>query len=557
MRKRLNSLSNENTSADRPTENPDLDSFSQYTLEVDHGIKILDTTPAINRKAIFNDLDRLRRWKESVDNPSKEVFVSDDEQEDATTTNDSLNALNEVAPTTLDNKADIDMDYILNSLPDVANFDGGLANNLNCYGKLNQLEHQVNFVDNNLFSIGTTSNTQKLIPTLGLSPVDKKGAALEDDSEIIINEIIVNDRTSEDVDDISNLNRKNSGVGDVGGSGGERGADTSDMRETLKTIDISDELDSLFDDIDEGLELPDVPDHDICSYTADQSLPCSSSYGNEEQVNNNNNNDTNFTPDTAAVVNASISSNYISSGPAVDCVDLSDTPPQTGSKGKDTESIPPEDHLNVQRVISSTEETDSVDAFIDYVETITGGSSSNNNNDNDDDEELLVNDKGVALDLQYEDDDIANDDLDDTIDSGSSILRSTSLIEGVLDHIETSESTTERTEHLDQVDIVNSRGELEDQCETYSCATYMADTQDVVNVSAELEVVDSGMSDFTLMVEFSLLYFTKNIYVCFLKFENYSKRPKGYCLNIVVGLLVSKNYLGNIGVEGQNQYYFY
>ena len=44
------------------------------------------------------------------------------------------------------------MDYILNSLPDVTNFDNDVTN-LNSYGKFQELENQLN-ENENLFSIG-------------------------------------------------------------------------------------------------------------------------------------------------------------------------------------------------------------------------------------------------------------------------------------------------------------------------------------------------------------------------------------------------------------------
>lgn len=65
------------------SDNTDVDNF---TLETENGLKVLDTTIAINRKAIYNDFDRLRKWQQSIDgddnkdelfiDKSKDVFTS-------------------------------------------------------------------------------------------------------------------------------------------------------------------------------------------------------------------------------------------------------------------------------------------------------------------------------------------------------------------------------------------------------------------------------------------------------------------------------------------------
>ena len=50
----------------------DDDNLDNYTLETEEGVKVLDSTSSINRKAIFHDLGRIKSWRESLDKPKED-----------------------------------------------------------------------------------------------------------------------------------------------------------------------------------------------------------------------------------------------------------------------------------------------------------------------------------------------------------------------------------------------------------------------------------------------------------------------------------------------------
>lgn len=62
---RLRKLKEESNVDDVNFENDD-DDLSEYT-HMEDGVKILNDTSTINRKAIFHDLDRIKHWRESMD----------------------------------------------------------------------------------------------------------------------------------------------------------------------------------------------------------------------------------------------------------------------------------------------------------------------------------------------------------------------------------------------------------------------------------------------------------------------------------------------------------
>ena len=65
-----------NDDQDKQDESND-DDLSHYTLDTESGLKVLDTTYSINRKAIFHDFDRLKKLKESVYEEDKKVLLGD------------------------------------------------------------------------------------------------------------------------------------------------------------------------------------------------------------------------------------------------------------------------------------------------------------------------------------------------------------------------------------------------------------------------------------------------------------------------------------------------
>jgi len=107
------------------TTNTDNDDISVYTHVTDGGVKVLNDTSSINRKAIFHDLDRLKHWRESVDHDkesSKSVDILATQKE-------------ELQPV-----MDKNIDTILNNLPDI---DHETTNIQLAAEKLNELELKI------------------------------------------------------------------------------------------------------------------------------------------------------------------------------------------------------------------------------------------------------------------------------------------------------------------------------------------------------------------------------------------------------------------------------
>ena len=88
----------------------DDDNLSHYTTETEEGVKVLDTTSSINRKAIFHDLGRLKSWRESVDK----------EKEDGGRSNDLS-----LEETINEEHMEKNIDSLLGELPDVGGCEGG------------------------------------------------------------------------------------------------------------------------------------------------------------------------------------------------------------------------------------------------------------------------------------------------------------------------------------------------------------------------------------------------------------------------------------------------
>ena len=73
----IEKISSANISEEHQFESNHMDGF---TLEAEKGLKMLNNTSALNKKAIFNDFDRLRKWQEanekSEDETNKNLFLS-------------------------------------------------------------------------------------------------------------------------------------------------------------------------------------------------------------------------------------------------------------------------------------------------------------------------------------------------------------------------------------------------------------------------------------------------------------------------------------------------
>lgn len=101
------SLKTEDKYADEGT---DIDDLSKYTHVAD-GVKVLNDTSSINRKAIFHDLDRIKHWRESMEKTSPEPTKMSSSVDNTITEEPIM---------------DQNVDLILNSLPAV---DQGTSHN--------------------------------------------------------------------------------------------------------------------------------------------------------------------------------------------------------------------------------------------------------------------------------------------------------------------------------------------------------------------------------------------------------------------------------------------
>ena len=128
---RLKSL-NTSKNDDRDDFHEDVDDLSKYT-HIEDGVKVLKDTTSINRKAIFHDLDRLKHWRESMD------------QDNANKTDSKVNEDNQTADTTnLEPIMEKNIDLILNQLPDVhISGDDKGSTDSRASEKLNQIEAKI------------------------------------------------------------------------------------------------------------------------------------------------------------------------------------------------------------------------------------------------------------------------------------------------------------------------------------------------------------------------------------------------------------------------------
>ena len=83
--------------------NEDVDDLANYTHEED-GVKVLDDTTTINRKAIFHDLNRLKNWRLSVDK-ERQLDPGSEKSDESEKQFETINENN--------------IDEILNQLPDI------------------------------------------------------------------------------------------------------------------------------------------------------------------------------------------------------------------------------------------------------------------------------------------------------------------------------------------------------------------------------------------------------------------------------------------------------
>lgn len=113
---------------DLPNENPDDDNLSKYTSETEKGVKVLDSTTNINRKAIFHDLGRIKSWRESLDKPRD----GDDR------------ALSPESPIIEENTSIMEQNIatVLGELPDVNGGDDGISHG--AARRLTELENKIN-----------------------------------------------------------------------------------------------------------------------------------------------------------------------------------------------------------------------------------------------------------------------------------------------------------------------------------------------------------------------------------------------------------------------------
>lgn len=131
---RIRTLSrSENTENKEVPPDVDVDDLSKYTDE-DEGVKVLKDTTSMNRKAIFHDLNRLKHWRESMDQTKT---LEKNEKE----------VLNDIPAKEQESNftpiMETNMDIILSSLPDVKSDEEGDANDMAAIEKLNNIEKKL------------------------------------------------------------------------------------------------------------------------------------------------------------------------------------------------------------------------------------------------------------------------------------------------------------------------------------------------------------------------------------------------------------------------------
>lgn len=105
---KLRNVNKQITSSEANDDDVD-DGLSNYTDVQEDGVSILKDTTAINRKAIFHDLNRLKKWRESVD-----------QQRDSDDTNSNTSVSRSNSQTaTVEPIMEKNIDSILDKLPDV------------------------------------------------------------------------------------------------------------------------------------------------------------------------------------------------------------------------------------------------------------------------------------------------------------------------------------------------------------------------------------------------------------------------------------------------------
>ena len=105
-------------------ETHDLDELGNFTLETESGIKVLDTTLEINRKAIFSDFDRLKRWQHQTMNKSL------DNMDDMFISESSDHSFQQQRVDDSKNNIDSDIENMLETLPNLSDSVLGFPNEI-------------------------------------------------------------------------------------------------------------------------------------------------------------------------------------------------------------------------------------------------------------------------------------------------------------------------------------------------------------------------------------------------------------------------------------------
>ena len=182
----------------------DHDDLSQYIKDdANDNLKVLENTYTINRKAIFHDLDRLRRWRESLD------------EDEINSPNNGFNYQPSTASIKeLSNPMDDNIDLILASLPHVESSDP--ISNTAGERKLEELEHRIRRQGYS-FCEDSSDCSESLDPTnveydVSYGPVSRGDIFIgkeEDDLKLILPDVVSGDVVDKSCSNMKKITENN------------------------------------------------------------------------------------------------------------------------------------------------------------------------------------------------------------------------------------------------------------------------------------------------------------------------------------------------------------
>lgn len=125
-------------------ETADVDELDNFTLETESGIKVLDTTLEINRKAIFSDFDRLKRWQQSIDKTNVDQNIDGDDMFINEPSDFQFKANPDESNKKDTSTVDDNIDFLLESLPNLSDSVNQAVSMNEAIDKLTEIENRLN-----------------------------------------------------------------------------------------------------------------------------------------------------------------------------------------------------------------------------------------------------------------------------------------------------------------------------------------------------------------------------------------------------------------------------